>query len=132
MGNAMVIKDIFLSWGMLVLSVLFNVISVFIIKMRLDELGPVKADSFKGLLDYAALLLKSWPVLAVIIPFFCAPFLFAVALSRMELSIAYPAQIVMNLVILAFLAVMFLGEHITPNKIIAMALAIVCVYLLRK
>lgn len=128
----MVIKDIFLSWGMLVLSVVFNVFSIFVIKMRLDVLGPVKIDSFSGFLGYVALLLKSWPVLAVIIPFFCAPLLFAIALSRMELSVAYPVQIVMSLVLLAFLAGMFLGEHITANKIIAMVLAIVCVYLLRK
>ena len=128
----MCLKSFFLSWGILVLSVLFNVFSVFVIKMRLDELGPVKVDSFSGFLGYVALLLKSWPVLAAIIPFFCAPFLFAIALSRMELSIAYPVQIVLSLVLLTFLAIMFLGEQVNTNKIIAIVLTIVCVYLLRK
>ncbi|MFH1189221.1 MAG: SMR family transporter [Candidatus Omnitrophota bacterium] len=125
-------REIFLSWGMLLLSVLFNVSSIFVIKMKLDELGPIKVDSFSGFFGYIALLVKSWPVVAAIILFFLAPFIFAVALSRMDISVAYPVQIVVSLVLLALLAVAFLGESITPNKVVAMALAVVCVYLLRK
>lgn len=128
----MVIKEMLLGWGMLLLSVLFNASSVFVIKMRLDELGPVRVDSPGAFFGYFLLLVKSWLIVGAMVLFFLAPFLFAVALSRMEISVAYPVQVVLNLVLLVFLAVVFLGEHITSSKIIAMVLAIVCIYLLRK
>ena len=128
----MAIKEVFLGWGMLVLSVLFNVYGVFAVKMKLNELGPIKFDSFGGLMNYFSLAIRSGAVIAGVILFFAAPFLFAVALSRMEITVAYPVQIILSLIILSLLAVLFMGEHLTVNKIIVMILAVLCVYLLRK
>ena len=128
----MLTKEIFLSWGMLIVSVLFNVVGVFVIKLKLNELGIRKVESLKSLLSYFLLLVKSPLVVLAVVLFFVAPFLFVVALSRMELAVAYPVQIGLNFILLVFLAVLFLGEQITFYKAIGMALILLGIFLLNK
>ena len=125
-------KELSLSWGMLVLSVLFNVCGIFVIKMRLNELGPLPFDSVKAVLSYFLLLLKAPLVIGGVILFFIAPFLFAVALSRMEIAVAYPAQIGLNFLFLILLALLVLGEPMTPFKGIGMVLILIGIYFLNK
>ncbi|MBF0522813.1 MAG: EamA family transporter [Candidatus Omnitrophica bacterium] len=125
-------QELFLSWGLLVISVVFNVYGVFVIKLKLNELGPVKTESFKAVFSYFCLLLKSPLVLSGVVVFFLAPFLFAMALSRMQIAIAYPVQIGLNFILLILLAVIFLGEHLTLYKILGMILIFSGVYFLNK
>lgn len=120
------------SWGMLILSVVFNAVGVFVIKMRLNELGAITFESVTRVFQYFALMLKSPLVVGGIVLFFLAPFLFAVALSRMEIVVAYPAQIGLNFLILVVLAVLFLGEQVTLLKIIGTVLIFAGVYFLNK
>jgi len=124
------IRQFVLSWGMLILSVLFNAYGVFVIKLRMNEIGEVKLDAVRSFFNYFVLLLRSGLVISGIITFIVAPFFFAIALSRMEISIAYPANVVLNLFFLLFFAVLILGENITLNKGIAVIFALVSVFLL--
>lgn len=128
----MPIKNIFLSWGMLFLSVLFNAYGVFVIKYKINELGEIQLNSFRIVINYFIALLKSPLVISGVALFFLAPFLFAIALSRMEISIAYPAQVGLNFIFLLLLAFIFLGENLTINKIIAISLVICSIYFLYK
>lgn len=125
-------KELFLSWGLLVLSVLFNVYGIFVIKARINELGPVGVQSLKSIIGYFLLLLKSPLVFSGVILFFIAPFLFAVALSRMDIVVAYPAQIGLNFLILMGLAVILLGESLTFARIIGSCLVIAGIIFLNK
>lgn len=128
----MPIKNIFLSWGMLSLSVFFNVYGVFVIKYKINELGEMRLNSFHFLVNYFIALLKSPLVISGVILFFLSPFLFAIALSRMEISVAYPVQVGFNFILLLILAFIFLGEHLTINKIIGISLVICSIYFLYK
>jgi len=128
----MEMKELFLSWGMLILSVIFNVVGVFVVKIKLNELGPVKFDSVKTVVSYFLLLLRSELVIAGVFLFFVAPFLFAVALSRMEISVAYPVQVAFNFLLLVLLAVIFLGESLTLTKTMAIVFALMSMFLLYK
>ncbi len=112
----------FLSWGMLVLSVFFNAYGVFVIKLKLNELGPIKLEGIKPVLNYFLLVIKNPLVVFGIILFFLAPFLFTVALSRMSLSIAYPAQIGLNFLLLLLFGLIILKETLNFAKIIGIIL----------
>jgi multidrug transporter EmrE-like cation transporter len=118
-------KEMILSWGMLTLSVIFNAFGVFVIKLKLNELGPIKVDSIRGTIDYFFLLLKSPLVVVGVVLFFLAPFLFAIALSRMEIAVAYPVQIGLNFIILLLLALFVLGEQLTIYKSVAITLVLI-------
>jgi len=128
----MTIKELILSWGMLVLSIFFNVYGVFVIKLKINKLGPIPLDTVSMGLNYFFVLLKSPLVISGVILFFIAPFLFAVALSRMEIAVAYPAQVGLNFLFLILLAVIFLGEEFTFYKILGIIFVLAGVYLLHK
>ena len=123
-------KEIFLTWGMLVLSVIFNVYGVFVIKLKLNEFGAIKCDSFQTVLSYFWLLIKSPLIISGLVLFTIAPAFFIISLSRMEISVAYPAQLGLNFLILLLLAVIFLGEQMTLYKIIGIILIFVAIYFL--
>ena len=128
----MTIKELVLSWGMLVLSIFFNVYGVFVIKLKINKLGPIPLDTVSMGLNYFFVLLKSPLVISGVILFFIAPFLFAVALSRMEIAVAYPAQVGLNFLFLILLAVIFLGEEFTFYKILGIIFVLAGVYLVHK
>lgn len=132
MGEEQVMKGWSLSWGILILSVVFNVLGVFAIKLRLNDLGEMKLDSWRNLLGYVILLLKSPWVLMGVILFFIAPFLFTVALSRMELAVAYPAQVGLNFAFLILLGFFVLGEQLTMGKIIGIICILIGIYSLNR
>jgi len=125
-------KNLFLSWGMLFLGVAFNAYGIFVIKHRLNDLGEIQLSSIRIVIDYFIVLLKSPLVISGVVLFFLAPFLSAVALSRMQISVAYPAQVGLNFTFLLLLAFIFLGEALTINKIIAISLVICSIYFLYK
>jgi multidrug transporter EmrE-like cation transporter len=125
-------KDFALGWGTLVLSVAFNAFGVFVVKWRLNELGTLPLNSFKDALGYSWLLLKSPLVVPGLVLFLVAPFLFAVALSRMEISVAYPAQLGLNLVVLLLFGCFLLREQMTLFKIIGILCVLLGVYFMNK
>ena len=128
----MTMKNVFLSWGMLSLSVLFNAYGVFVIKYKINELGEIQLNSFHFVIKYVVALLKSPLVISGVVLFFLAPFLFAIALSRMEISIAYPVQVGLNFIFLLLLAFIFLGESLTISKIVGISLVICSIYFFSK
>ena len=125
-------KEVLLSWGMLVASVLCNVFGVFIIKGKINALGAIKFESWRLVIGYFGALLQSPIVIVGVILFFLAPFLFAIALSRMDIVVAYPAQVALNFVILVVLAFVFLGEKITLYRLLGIICTLVGIYFLNK
>jgi len=126
------LREVFLSWGMLIVSVLFNALGVFIIKLKLNEYGAIPTETLKSILIAFWTLAKSPLVVFGLVLFFLSPFLFTIALSRMEITIAYPVQIALNFLILILLAVLFLNEQLTFQKSFGMLLIFVGIYFLNK
>jgi len=121
-----------MSWGMLVLSVVINAFSVFLIKRRLNELGEIRLDSIQFIFNYGTEFLKSSSAILAMILFVAAPFCLAVAVSRMELTVAYPAQVGLNFVLVIVLSLIYLGEELTFNKGIGIGFVLVSIYFLAK
>ena len=61
-----------------------------------------------------------------------APVPLAVALSRMELSVAYPVATALSFLFLIPFSILFLSEAFTVSKLIAVGLIVVSVWLLYK
>lgn len=128
----MVPTQLLTGWGMLILSVVFNAYSIFLIKRRLNELGEIKLESFGFLFNYGLEFLKSPGALIGLVLFVAAPFFLAVAVSRMELTIAYPVQVGLNFVMVIALSVFYLGESLTVEKGIGIGLVLGSIYFLSK
>lgn len=123
-------KDLFLNWGMLLIGVITNVMGMYLVKMKMNELGGIDVSSMKMALGYFLLLLRSPLAMIGAILFIIAPFPYAVAISRMELSLAYPLSIALSCLIIVPLTFIFFGESITFNKIAAIAMILVSLYFL--
>ena len=123
-------KAFLLSWGLLVLSAAANAYGAFVIKLGLNRQGPLPLDSFGQAALYFLRLLRSPLVLSGLALFFLAPLIFAAALSRMEVSVAQPAQVGMNFVFLMLCAAYFLRERITPRKAAGVAMVAAALFLL--
>ena len=126
------IKDWFLGWGLLVISVCFNALGAIVIKWKLNEIGKIEFESFRKIMDYGLIFLKSPLVVISVILFFASPFLFGVALSRLPLLIAYPVQIGLNFLLVLLFSVFFLSESITPVKLAGILFIMVGVIMLQR
>ena len=128
----MSIKNFLLSWGMLLLGILLNVFGVYMIKLKINTLGNISFGSIASVFNYFLALIKIPGVVAGGIAIFAAPFPYAIALSRMQLSVAYPASVALNCLIIIPLTILFLGEHFTLNKLISVVCLTVSLYFLYK
>ena len=110
-----------LTWNLVILTVICDVTGIVALKWVINQLGEVPFNSM-GKIGCYLLDFISYPLaIGGGVLFFAAPFFFAAALSRMEISTAYPAQVGLNLSGLVLLAVLFLGESLTVGKIAGMA-----------
>jgi multidrug transporter EmrE-like cation transporter len=117
-----------MSWGMLLTSIVMNSLGAFAIKFKMNQLGSLGVDSFSGALHYLVKLFSSPAGFIGGLLFVAAPFVFAVALSRMEASVVFPIQAGLTFVILVGLAVIFLGESLTAGKVIGLVLILAGVF----
>ncbi len=125
-------KDLFLSWGMLLMGVLANVAGIYLVKMRMNELGGIQVSSVKVVVDYFLMFIRSPLATLGVVLFLLAPLPYAIAVSRMELSVAYPLSIALSCLILAPLTIIFFGEALTLNKAVAIVMIIASLYFLYK
>ncbi|MFA6078139.1 MAG: hypothetical protein WC779_00110 [Candidatus Omnitrophota bacterium] len=125
-------KDIFLSWGMLFIGVIMNVMGMYFIKMKMNELGGMQVSSVKVLADYFLMFMRSPLAVVGVALFLLAPLPYAVAVSRMELSVAYPLSIALSCLIIVPLTFIFFGESVTANKVIAIFMILGSLYFLYK
>lgn len=124
----MIIKFI-LSWGMVLCFALFNSIGALIIKYYVNQMGAIKVD---GLTSYFFRLFTTPTVMFGIVCIFLSAFAWIIALSRMELSIAYPAGVGLNFILVLAGSFLFFGENINTYKICGVLLILISLYLLHK
>jgi multidrug transporter EmrE-like cation transporter len=113
---------------MILAGVITNVLGMYLIKMKMNALGAMDVSSFKPAIGYFFALAKSPVALTGVVLFMIAPVPFAIALSRMELSTAYPLSIAMSCLIIVPLTFVFFGEGVSPNKIVAILMIIASLY----
>lgn len=103
-------------------TVVLTVYGQLILKWRMDQFGalpPGFAQSVRALLR----LLADPAVLSSFAAAFVASLCWMAAMTRFELSYAYPFMS-LNFVIVLILSIAFLGEVITVNKVIGVALIV--------
>ena len=122
-------KLFFLTWGLVVLAALMDVAGILIIKLRLNFLGPVKYDSFLSVITYCLKIISTPTSFIAAIVIFISPVIYAFALSRMNLSIAYPLIIGFSAIFLLILSYVVLNESITLNNFIGILLILFGIFL---
>ena len=120
------------TWGMIFLAALIDVIGAFVVKTKINELGAVNYSSLYNVIEYLVMLAKFPIVWFGAFLILIAPLPYALALSRMELSTAYPIIVTLNALLLIPVAVIFLNEAMTLFKILGFLIIIVGLYFIHK
>jgi multidrug transporter EmrE-like cation transporter len=105
---------------------------MYLVKMKMNEMGSIEVGSLKVILNYFMMLVKSPLAVIGVILFMVAPLPYAISISRLELSLAYPLSIALSCLIILPLTFIFFGETITFNKITAVVMILISIYFLYK
>ena len=125
-------KLFFVTWGMVFIAAVMDVYGAYVVKVRINELGPVRYESTMIVLKYLLELSKSPIVLFGAFLIIVAPIPYVFALSRMELSTAYPIVVALSALLLIPIAIIFLGESISWYKVMGIIIIIFGLYFIYK
>ena len=106
--------------ALLLATVALTVFGQLAFKWRIDEAGSFPPDTGERLRFLGELALDPW-VIAVFGSALIASITYGIALSRLELSVAYPVMSLSFVFVLVF-SVMLFSESLTPAKAIGVTL----------
>ena len=121
-----------MSWGMVIGYVVLNSFGALIIKYKINAIGEVQLGSLKSIVNYFIELLKSPLIICGILSIFISAFVWMTALSRLQISLAYPVAVGLNFFIVVTVALVFLKEQLSVEKVIGIVLIFVSIYLLTR
>lgn len=119
-------------WLMVFLYVLLNSYGALIIKFKVSQLGKVDTSHLKAAFSYFLLLFSSPLVISGLCSIFLSALAWMTALSRMEISLAYPVAVGANFLIVVCLGLILYGETISINKGIGIALIFLSIFILSR
>jgi len=121
-----------LSWGMVIGYVVLNSFGALIIKYKINAIGEVQLGSLKSFVNYFMELLKSPLIICGILSIFISAFVWMTALSRLQISLAYPVAVGLNFFVVVTVALIFLKEQLSVEKVIGIVLIFISIYLLTR
>jgi len=124
------IREQILSWTMVGAYILLNSFGALAIKQTVHRVGKADLASFQGLTGFLATTFMSplvWIGLFAIALSACA---WIIALSRMELSIAYPVAVALNGLIVVAAGFALYGEALSWSKLSGIVLLLCSLVLL--
>lgn len=110
------------SYAMVLLTVLFTVYGQLVLKWRVILAGAPPADVHGKFRFYLTLLENPW-ILSAFAAAFAAAMCWIAAMTRLELSKAYPFM-ALNFILVALFANVFFGEAITWPKVAGLGLVV--------
>lgn len=116
-------------WG-LFLSILFALYSQIIIKWQVNNAGNLPLDIFGKIQFLFTLLLNPW-VMSAIIATFAAGVSWIIAMSKFELSYAYPF-VSITYIFMMLAGIILFNETLTATKIIGTVLIMLGIIILFK
>ncbi|ROS00113.1 Small Multidrug Resistance (SMR) protein [Sinobacterium caligoides] len=123
-------KDFVFSWGMVFAYVLLNAYGALVIKYKINQLGAVSFESMEQSLQYFLRLFTSPLILTGLLAIFVSAIAWMAALSRLDLSSAYPVAVGLNFVLVISVAFLSFREPVSALKLVAISLILFGVFLL--
>ena len=111
------------AWGMVLCTVLLTTYGQLVLKWQVNAPPPPWLEFASRLPGLAQLLLRPW-VLSAFVAAFAASLCWMLALSRLELSQAYPFM-ALNFLLVCTLAVPLFGEVLNTAKLVGLGLVVI-------
>ena len=107
-----------MSYLFIFLTIMLTVYGQIIVKWRFSQLEPIPADVYEKIIFLFKMYLDPW-ILSGLFAAFLASFSWMAAVSKLDLSIAYPFTSLSFVLVFVFSSV-FLNEPIQKNQIIGL------------
>jgi len=115
-------RELFLSWGMVGAYVVLNSFGALAIKHTVHRIGMADATSMKAMVSFLTATFLSPLVLLGLFAIGLSACAWIVALSRMELSVAYPVAVALNCLIVVSTGLGVYGELLNWSKLTGIGL----------
>ena len=125
-------KSIYLSWLLIFLAAFFDSYASFVVKKEFNTIGPIDFSSLRSFFNYIVNFIKSPWLLSALVAFISAPFLWFIALDKINLTVGYPVLVGFHLVFVLVLGFFFLNEEVTKFKILGCIFLIISLILISK
>ena len=122
--KGMNVSNVAMTWGMVLAYVVFNASGALAIKYKLSQVGPFHFESWSQTFRYFGTLFASPWVLGGFFCLFASAMAWIIALSRLELSVAYPVAIGLNFLVIITVGLTFYQERLDLEKAIGLLLLI--------
>mgnify|MGYP006141044775 CR=1 FL=1 len=123
-------REFFLSWGLIMFAALIDVVAILVIKMRLNILGAIQFDSFVNILKYCVKVVSTPVTFFATFFLFLSPVVYAFALSRINLSIAYPLIIAFSSIFLLAFSTIILHETLTTKHMLGVLFILIGIFII--
>ena len=107
-----------------------DIISIIVIKSRLNLLGPVKYTGIVEVAVYCINVIKTPQTFFASVLLVLSPIFYGLALSKINLSMAYPLIVAFSAILLVTTSYFYLGENITFKQILGTILIILGVFII--
>jgi multidrug transporter EmrE-like cation transporter len=124
------LKQLVLTWGMIFSYVILNSAGALLIKQKLFQIGEFSSENLATSWRFFVSLFSSLQVWGGLLAIFISALAWIIALSKMELSVAYPVAIGLNFLIIMTFSVLVNGEPLTVNKMVGVGLIMVSLFFL--
>lgn len=118
------------TFSFLLTGILLNACAQLLLKAGVTPVGKITLDS-ASLLPTAIKLAQQWPIWGGLSCYAISVIVWIIGLSRVEVSIAYP-MLSLGYVLNAFAAWYLFGETLTPQRLLAIGIILIGVYLLAR
>jgi multidrug transporter EmrE-like cation transporter len=115
-------REALMSWGMVAAYVLLNSFGALAIKHEVHRIGAADATSVTSVVRFFTATLLSPPVLVALFAIGLSACAWIIALSRMQLSTAYPVAVALNCLIVVSTGFTVYGEPLGYGKLAALGL----------
>ena len=123
-------REFLLSWGLIIFAALIDVLAILVIKIRLNVLGAIQFESFLNVLKYCIKVISTPVTFFATLFLFLSPIVYAFALSRINLSIAYPIIIAFSSIFLLAFSTVILNETLTSKHLVGVLFILVGIFII--
>jgi multidrug transporter EmrE-like cation transporter len=119
-----------LVWFFIILAAALDVWGVIVIKMRLNFIGEIKFESFYSIIKYCYSIINTPITFLAALAITISPIFYAFALSKINLSIAYPLILAFSSFFLLLFSVIILNEILTIKNVIGISIIMLGVFII--
>ena len=123
-------REFLLSWGLIIFAALIDVLAILVIKIRLNVLGAIQFESFLSVFKYCIKVISTPVTFFATLFLFLSPIVYAFALSRINLSIAYPIIIAFSSIFLLAFSTIILNETLTSKHLVGVLFILVGIFII--